>query len=245
MRHPSEETLNDLAEGLLEPVEATQVELHLRECPECAATVEGLRGLLQEAGKLAEGPVDAPDLWASIESGIRGSSRPPLDDLARRRRIRVEAGGRGHEARKAWSTPGLRAAAAVLLVAVSSGVTYLAMRPALPGVENISPAAVSPGPDSETEGVRLASNAPESMSDAYGPAIQELERILDAEKEQMDPATVAVVEEALRVIDRAIAEAAAALAADPGSAAALRSLSTTYDSKVHLLRQAAALARGA
>ena len=57
----------------------------------------------------------------------------------------------------------------------------------------------------------------------------------------MSPATVRTVERALTVIDSAIAEARAALAADPANAALIDILSAHYERKVDLLQRATEL----
>ncbi len=58
---------------------------------------------------------------------------------------------------------------------------------------------------------------------------------------QLDSATVAVVEHNLAVIDEASAQCTQALSHDPGSRYLLESLRGELDTKVQLLRTAAAL----
>jgi len=57
----------------------------------------------------------------------------------------------------------------------------------------------------------------------------------------LDPATVAVVDENLRVIDAAIAAARAALDQDPASALLSQRLAGAYDMKLDLLRRLTAM----
>jgi hypothetical protein len=77
-----------------------------------------------------------------------------------------------------------------------------------------------------------------SVEQEYGQAIEELERTFDAGRSQLDPRTVRVVEENLRAIDEAIAEARAALARDPANGYLYRHLDQTMTKKVDLLRRA-------
>jgi hypothetical protein len=78
---------------------------------------------------------------------------------------------------------------------------------------------------------------------SYDDAIRELEAGLEASRPHLDPATVAVVEQNLQIIDSAIAEARSALANDPANAWLHRHLDDTLMRKVDLLRRAATLRR--
>jgi hypothetical protein len=75
----------------------------------------------------------------------------------------------------------------------------------------------------------------------YERAIGELAEVLEERRDQLAPETVRVVEENLEVIDRAIAESRAALAADPASAELTRMLADAYDAKLGVLRHAVQL----
>jgi hypothetical protein len=75
-------------------------------------------------------------------------------------------------------------------------------------------------------------------------ATGELRAALEARRDELDPATVAVVEENLRIIDEAIAETRAALAEEPDDAALRRSLVAVNEQRITLLRRALALPRG-
>ena len=80
-----------------------------------------------------------------------------------------------------------------------------------------------------------------TMSTDYDREIARLRRLLDDRRNQLDPATVAVIEKNLRVIDVAITESLKAIARDPASRFLIESLNQSLDSKVELLRIAAAL----
>jgi hypothetical protein len=75
----------------------------------------------------------------------------------------------------------------------------------------------------------------------YAKEIAFLERMLERRRDQLDTATVAVLERNFAIIDQAIAESRAALARDPGSAFLNDQLRTVLEQKLELLRTAATL----
>jgi RES domain-containing protein len=76
----------------------------------------------------------------------------------------------------------------------------------------------------------------------YDAAIAELEQALAARRSSLDTSTVRVVEQNLAVIDRAIAEARRALAADPTDPYLHDHLASTMRRKMDLLRHVTAAA---
>ncbi len=76
---------------------------------------------------------------------------------------------------------------------------------------------------------------------AYDREIQQLRGLLDARRAELDPATVAVVERNLNVIDEAIRQSRDALRRDPASRFLNDQLNNALDKKVELLRAAAML----
>jgi hypothetical protein len=75
----------------------------------------------------------------------------------------------------------------------------------------------------------------------YDREIARLHAVLEQRRADLDPATVAIVEENLRVIDHAIAQSRAALAHDPRSGFLNERLLDALDRKVDLLRTAVLL----
>jgi anti-sigma factor RsiW len=209
--HPSLEELSQLADGDLASDVAAGVERHIGTCADCRAKLERLRALLERAGALSSTIDPPPGAWPVIRGRLRG--RSPAIALRPR-----------HWAR-AW---GLRAAAAVLLVAGSSAITVLALRTRPPtGVATAPPVAMP---------AALA-----AVEQSYADVVDELTLTLEAQRAQLSPATIATLERTLRVIDGAIAEARAALAADPANDTLLEVLSANYEQKVQLLRRASEL----
>jgi hypothetical protein len=64
---------------------------------------------------------------------------------------------------------------------------------------------------------------------------------LDANRDQLAPETVELIEENLRVIDEAIRQSLAALESTPGSLPLQQAVMTSYERKLDFLRQAAAI----
>lgn len=130
------------------------------------------------------------------------------------------------------------ALAATLLIAVSAGVSWLALgpRPATVVPEPAIRAVVEPAGAVQPDVQRA------SFADAqYDAAVSDLERILREESERLDPQTVMVIERNLRAIDEAIREARAALDADPANTYLNSHLADARRRKLELLRRAAGL----
>jgi hypothetical protein len=75
----------------------------------------------------------------------------------------------------------------------------------------------------------------------YAAAIAELERVIDERRDQLDTATVRIIEDNLVIINQAIAQAARALVDDPASAYLNEHLAATMRQKLEFLRRAAEL----
>jgi hypothetical protein len=83
---------------------------------------------------------------------------------------------------------------------------------------------------------------PASFADSqYDAAVADLEAALRNGRGRLDPTTVAVLEENLALVDRAIDEARQALETDPASTYVSRHLMQTRRAKLDLLRHATAL----
>ena len=220
--------LSEYVDGSLEAGEALALEAHLAECAECAATLQGLRAVTARAAALPPRE-PARDLWPGIAVRLatRSAERPsPAAALA--------AALRGFFAsltarRLSLSLPQL-AAAALALVLVSGGAVWIAFhaRPTLAPAPAPAPVALQPAPAPEATSVGFAQ---------YDSAIAELERVLSARRSSLDTSTVRVVEQNLAAIDRAIAEARRALAADPTDPYLHDHLANTMRRKMGLLRR--------
>jgi hypothetical protein len=76
---------------------------------------------------------------------------------------------------------------------------------------------------------------------SYDSAVDDLERVLAEGRGRLDSTTVRVLEQNLALIDRAIAQAQRAVAADSANVYLNTHLAETMRRKIDLLRQAAAL----
>jgi anti-sigma factor RsiW len=116
--------------------------------------------------------------------------------------------------------PAVFAAAAIILMAISSAATALLLRD--DGPEPVAIGAPIPPAALEAEYVRRAGV---------------LARLVEQDRAMLAPATVATLERNLEVIDRAIEESRAALAADPASRELEMLLRATHEQKVELLER--------
>src|SRR4029453_11690077 len=139
-------------------------------------------------------------------------------------------------ARRRWAFSWPELAAAAITIAVGSG----GVAGGAAG-RRVTPPAVTAAPSAN----RPAIATPAALGAAtprYDAAVADLERVLAAGRGTLDTSTVRVLEQNLAVIDRAIADAQRALAADPGNAYLNAHLAQTMRRKLDLLRQAATLA---
>jgi anti-sigma factor RsiW len=225
--------LSDYLDGGLAPDEASALEAHLAGCQACRTVLSELEGVVAAASQL-EDREPAADLWPGILGNIREAAPATSPDILTLK-PRTEPAVR----RFSFSMPQLLAAAVATMM-ISGTAVWMTMRAqvdAAPTTVASQPAATADA-SLGSESAVLISN----VEQEYGQAISELQREFDARRDQLDPETVKVVEESLRVIDDAIAEARAALARDPANGYLYRHLDNTMMKKVDLLRRAAGVA---
>jgi len=224
MYDPWLDRLSDYVDGLMDEAEARELRKHLETCDDCRAIEADLRTIVQLAHDAQ--PIEpARDLWPAILGGISASSAPR--DIASARSARVAR-------RFSFSMPQL-AAAAVLLMAVTGTAVWL----------------ISSEEDGAVSGTIVQNAAPEPsyrlVSLEQEPQVTDeiaaLQATLEENRSVLDPATVEVVERSLESIDRAIADARAALEADPGNPYLHRQLDNTMRKKVDILRMATRVPR--
>lgn len=197
--HLTETQINDWLDGALSEEERAAADRHLASCADCRAELEACQQIIQRVQRLP----------AAI---------PPERDLRRDVWAQIDRRSLWH-----WRYP--LAAAAVLLIAVSSVLTVLLTRPAHAPVgrsTSVQPATV------ELVGL-----------EAYRTEIATMQAALREHRAQLAPETVRILEENLSIIDRAIQEARQALASDPQSTTLNELLRSAYQRKLDLLKQAA------
>ena len=208
--HPSFEQLGDFVDGRLAPASRLEIETHLALCSHCARDRDRLEALLDQSRALPAAIEPPTELWTAVQQRI-----VPARSLGMR---------------NAW----LLAAAALLLVAVSSAVTALLVRrPQNVAIRHEQ----APAP---TAVLRLPVAARAVDAD-YQAVIRELDESLAQRRDQLAPETIAKVEASLRVVDQAIGEARRALAADPANRDLVDLLAASYERKLELLRRASEL----
>jgi len=188
------------AAGTLSPAEATAFEEHLSSCAACSAALEAAEPAL-EIGTLVRSLPPEGDLWPAIHARLRPRA------------------GRGRLVVPGW----LLAAAAVLLIAVSSGVTLLLVRPGSRVAAPETAAALAP------------------LEAQYAGAAAELSGALEQSRARLRPETLRIIEHNLAVIDSALAESRRALAADPGNAVLEHLVIAAWQQKMDFLRRATSL----
>lgn len=229
------ERLAAYMEGDLSPAEQAAAEQHLADCAPCAEVLAELRAIASQAATM---PALEPsrDLWSGIESRIA----TPV----------TQFGGSPAAVKRAPRRQWQFAIAAAALIAASAGTTYLvvarhggsatpvvtvAKQP--PVLHNDSTPTPVPPPN-----VQLASRK-KDMSGArvYDREITLLDSMVRTRRESLDPKTVKIIEQNLKIIDKAIIESRAALAKDPKSPLLSNQLDNVLGSKVELLRTVAFL----
>ena len=188
------------AEGRLSAPEAAAFEAHLDRCAACAAALERAAGPPPGLAGLARSIEPAEDLWPAIHGRLAALGERP-----------------GRIAVPRWGL----AAAALLLIALSSGVTAVLLRPA--------PQAAS------------ATRDVSALEAQYAAVSEDLTGALEKARSRLDPATLATIERNLRIIDTALNETRQALANDPGNPALGQMVVAAWRQKVDLLRRATAL----
>jgi len=224
--------LSEYLDGELSGSESADLERRLQDDEELRTVLDELRLVREQAAELPGREPDT-DLWPGIETSILADSSGALDDdVVELRSVRVD------RERKFSFTLGQLVAASVALVALGGGSIALVSSMGSPDGDAVAtrpPAIVAPD-----AGVTLA-NTERPPRASYAAAIEELEMRLFENRDELDTATVRVLEESLGKIDRAIDQAMEALDADPSSAYLNRHLTDAMARKLAILRRANAM----
>jgi hypothetical protein len=267
MKDPWLDRLSEYIDDGVASDERRALERHLESCDVCRATIIELRAVVARAASLEDAP-PAHELWAGIAARLEPRTaaarfEPHTEDARFEPRTdaalpRPEAapGVLPLQARREPPAPAVRprrarfdwgrarfsaqhlAAAALLFVSLSAGAIWLLAggSGAPDSVMGTVVHAAGNGYDSH----RLVGSppAPAVTGSAYAAEAAELEVTLAELRTQLDPATVDVIERSIAAIDQAIADARAALVADPGNPHLDRQLDSTIRKKHDILRRA-------
>ncbi len=202
--------LSAYLDGELDGVTRRRLEGHLADCAACAAVRTDLERIIAAAPGY-HGAAPSADLWPGIESAID--------------RGRVVAFRRGPVGRRM----GIRylIAAGIAAVAIAGGTIWYRSS------GDLGAPIVATGPAPRGEVIPVAFE-----SKAYDAAVEELERTLAGRRGDLDTATVRVLEESLALIDRAIAEARAAIQRDASNGYLNGQIANNLRKKLNVLRLA-------
>ena len=218
--HLDDLVLHDYADAELAPEARAAADAHLATCDECRARIERIQALAADARALPQSIEPPPAVWTAVRAAITDVAQRPVGDAA----LDFAAGrSRTLAVRRRLSL----AAAALLLVAASSGITAWIMRSPQPRVGAVATF------DSATL-VRPVSD----VERRFAPAVEQLEAALAARRDSLSPETIRTVEASLRAIDAALAEARDALARDPADGELRELLTETYERKLEFLQRA-------
>lgn len=224
--------LPEYLEGTLDGVTREAADAHMQHCERCSAAVRDVETIVQEAHALPD-LTPARDLWSGVEARLE----PAIVPLASHAAHASHAPRSARRFAPRFAT-GWLAAAVLLLMAATAGVTYQVTKSELGARAGTVANGTRTAPGSATN-IRAVANS--TAEATYDHEIAELRASVEARRSELDPATVAIIERNLRVIDSAIAQSRAALAADPGSQFLHDQLNIALGQKVALLRKAALL----
>lgn len=218
--------LSEYLDGELTLQENEALEAHLLECADCGQTLQQLRGVVARAQQVLDAP-PTNDLWTGIANRIEGEKAL---ELSSSQALKLPS-----SRRLSFSVTQLVAASIVLML-LSAGSVYLMLTR-----NTAAPIAASTETRQSRDNVRQVADKP--VLENYNFAISELEGALKSNRSQLDTTTVRVLENNLHTIDRAILDARAALARDPGNTYLNRYLDETVQKKIQLLRRATSIVR--
>ena len=209
--------------------ELDAVQRHLDACADCRDELAALANVKTRAGSLVDPPAPT-DLWAGIASRI-GTAGSSSEVLAPRATV-LELPRRSY----GWTGSQWLAAVAAFVV-VTAGALWLAhdrMSPALRPAEPSLRAGDTAGGNNTTvadfDATRIEGE------------IGQLQQALDRGRGKLDPKTVKVLEENLRIIRKATEDARHALQQDPANRDLQDYLAGSVQRKLDLVRRAAVMA---
>lgn len=215
------ERLSDYIDGDMDLTERNALETHLEKCVECSGTLSDLHSVVDQAQALEDVP-PANDLWPGILSQIdTAKSAPEVISIAERREKRAR--------RISFSVSQL-AAASIALILLSGGSMWFLLTNQQLGTT--VPTTMFAEAGSPVEAALVA----DASVDPFDLAVADLERILEASRDRLDPETVRAFEYNLAIIDRAIDETRDALGRDPENIYLNAHLSKNMNKKLQLLR---------
>jgi len=256
-----DEGLSDYLEGTLDTSVRAEMDAHAGSCVRCSSLLRDIAGIRAAAATLPE-LTPSRDLWQGIATRIE----PAVVALSPRRFDALPKTWIGVAAAALIAATAGITYLATSRTMQSRPATVATVRASKPtGLFEATP-AVKPTPEGEGA-VGVAVRAPEPAASkaavpkrgparaqlasrgetrsvsttemAYATEITRLQTVIAARRKDLDPATVAVIEENLKVIDAALKRSREALARDPASGLLTDQLNSVLEKKVELLRTVA------
>lgn len=204
-------------DGELTAEDAEAVRAHCDACDGCGQLAADLRRIVTDAARLPREVEPAHDLWPGIADGLEQSKV-----------VGGSFGSAGSPLRRV--VPWLAAAAVVILAVAlayrfgqSNGRSLVAA--ATPTPANLAPVTYGP----------IVSDVASELRDVRDALMIQLEE----RRHTLDPMTLQVIDDNLKIIDDAIARITTALGEDPGNPTLSRQLVFAYRQQIDLLRRAA------
>ena len=215
--------LSPYLDGELDDLSRARLEAHLAECLECTRTLSELRDIVAAAPGY-EGRAPERDLWPDIAARLNEAEVVPLSSVRPSARPPVRS-----SARFGWRE---LIAASLVMAALGGGGTWLMVAGGrLPVGEVTTDATIRPSDQPTINHVGLGAAE-------YDAAIHDLEQVLEAGRDRLEPETLHAIELSLTRIDTAIREAQAAIQRDSSSAYLSRQIAANMRRKLNLLRTA-------
>ena len=234
--HVTFDDLNDFVDRRLGESSEQAVREHLERCPRCSAEHLRLLDVLSAARNAPRSVLPSDDLWPSLKEQLatRKTLVLPTDSGSEQPSV----AGHNRPTRR-WTSGPYLAAAAILLMVLSSGITALVLRGGA-GTDRLAVDTAQATPGKSGAPVVLPAGFQQTELE-YKRTIRDLQSAVDAQRGRLSPETVQTVERSLAVVDSAIAEARGALLADPNNRVLVDLLSASYQRKLDLLRRTSEL----
>jgi hypothetical protein len=226
--------LSEHLDGELPEERSLALAEHLASCEDCRAVEAGLAEVKRRARALG-GITPPSDLWGRIQARL--DQPAGIVDLTLRLDPSLPTSA-GPPAASRWGGPARIAAMIALLVATGASGWALGAG-ADRGVERSDPGG-APAEVGGASAVRMVDSAPADADD-LGPAVAELERLLQGQPEGLDANTVRILQKNLALIQAAVAESREALATNPDNAYVRRHLEGAVERQRAFVQQASRL----
>ena len=211
--------LDDYLDGSLSSTEQAQVRKHLGECVPCRREFRELGILIERARALGTDVQPERNLWPEIERRIVKDIRPIQDRPTSRPGLDLP-----------WWT--YVAAAGLVLLALSLPLTIkMATRQAIDPDRSVGVAPLAPLSQ------LLAKAELARSQDGVLHARTDLLETVERQRGFMDPETIEVVEQNVRIIDQAIGEIRQALEDHPDNRRLYLQLAARYQQEMNLLKR--------